>query len=66
MSGASHVTDALPSRVRAAVRPADIVVRMGGDEFVVVLNRVSAPAEVAQAATRINEMLSAPVMIANV
>jgi diguanylate cyclase (GGDEF)-like protein/PAS domain S-box-containing protein len=53
----------IAKRVRAAVRPADIVVRMGGDEFVVVLHKVSAPDEVATAATRINEVLSAPVMI---
>ncbi len=53
----------IAKRVRAAVRPADIVVRMGGHEFVVVLNKVNAPDEVAIAATRINEVLSVPVMI---
>jgi len=53
----------IAKRVRAAVRPVDVVVRMGGDEFVVVLHRVHSPDEVAIAATRINEVLSAPVMI---
>jgi diguanylate cyclase (GGDEF)-like protein/PAS domain S-box-containing protein len=53
----------IAKRVRAAVRPADSVIRMGGDEFVVVLHKIKGSDEVAVAATRINEVLSAPVMI---
>jgi diguanylate cyclase (GGDEF)-like protein/PAS domain S-box-containing protein len=50
-------------RVRSAVRPEDVVVRMGGDEFIVVLERVNGIDQVQATASRINELLGAPVTI---
>ena len=53
----------IATRVRNAVRPDDVVVRMGGDEFIVVIERVSGIEQVQTAAARINELLGAPVII---
>jgi len=50
-------------RVRSAVRPEDAVVRMGGDEFIVVLEKVTSIEQVQATASRINELLGAPVTI---
>ncbi len=50
-------------RVRGAVRPDDVVVRMGGDEFIVVLERVAGIEQVHSTAARVNEVLGAPVLI---
>ncbi|MGH8219243.1 MAG: putative bifunctional diguanylate cyclase/phosphodiesterase [Steroidobacteraceae bacterium] len=50
-------------RVRATVREGDIVVRMGGDEFIVVLQSVTGVEVINEMATKINEALSAPVVI---
>ena len=54
-----------PEDSRAAhphpVRTEDIVVRMGGDEFIVVLKHVKGAAPVNETATRINAALGAPV-----
>jgi len=50
-------------RVRATVRTQDVVVRMGGDEFVVILKGVQATAQVNETAERINQALSAPMVV---
>jgi diguanylate cyclase (GGDEF)-like protein/PAS domain S-box-containing protein len=54
---------AVAQRVRSTVRVEDVVVRMGGDEFVVVLKSVRSSEQVNETAGRINEALSAPVPV---
>ncbi|MGH8259441.1 MAG: diguanylate cyclase domain-containing protein, partial [Steroidobacteraceae bacterium] len=50
-------------RVRATVRAEDVVVRMGGDEFIVVLQDVTRTQLINETASRINEALGAPVIV---
>lgn len=50
-------------RIRATVRSQDVVVRMGGDEFIVILRSVRNSDEINETALRINEALSAPVIV---
>ena len=50
-------------RIRSTMRLEDVVVRMGGDEFIVVLKNIQGSEQVLDAATRINEALSAPVVV---
>jgi diguanylate cyclase (GGDEF)-like protein/PAS domain S-box-containing protein len=50
-------------RVRATVRTQDVVVRMGGDEFVVILKGVQDTRQVNETAERINQALSAPMVV---
>jgi diguanylate cyclase (GGDEF)-like protein/PAS domain S-box-containing protein len=54
---------AVAQRIRTTTRTDDIVVRMGGDEFIVVLKTVSSPEQINEAASRITEALAAPVLI---
>jgi diguanylate cyclase (GGDEF)-like protein len=54
---------AVARRVREVVRNDDVVVRMGGDEFVVVLNGVRTVEQVNETASRINTALAAPISI---
>jgi len=51
------------ARLRAVVRDSDVVIRMGGDEFVVVFRNVKAYEEVTQGAGRIIETLNRPIVI---
>jgi diguanylate cyclase (GGDEF)-like protein len=51
------------TRLRACVRDADVVIRMGGDEFVVVFRSVKNYDEVTQGAARIVEALNRPIII---
>ena len=50
-------------RVRSTVRTQDVVVRMGGDEFVVILKGVKETGQVSETAERINQALSAPMVV---
>jgi diguanylate cyclase (GGDEF)-like protein len=50
-------------RVRSTMRAEDLVVRMGGDEFVVVMKSVVDNEQVREAATRITNALAAPMVI---
>ena len=51
------------SRLRACVRDSDVVIRMGGDEFVVVFRNVKNYDEVTLGAGRIIETLNRPIVI---
>jgi PAS domain S-box/diguanylate cyclase (GGDEF) domain len=51
------------ARIRSIVREGDMVVRMGGDEFIVVLRNVRNPAQISETASRINEALAQPVIV---
>jgi diguanylate cyclase (GGDEF)-like protein/PAS domain S-box-containing protein len=51
------------TRLRACVRETDVVIRMGGDEFVVVFRNVKSYDEVTQGAGRIVDTLTAPIVI---
>jgi diguanylate cyclase (GGDEF)-like protein/PAS domain S-box-containing protein len=54
---------AVAQRIRTTTRTDDIVVRMGGDEFIVVLKTVSTAEQITEAASRITDALAAPVLI---
>ena len=50
-------------RLRTCVRDSDVVIRMGGDEFVVILRNVKSYDEVTLGANRIIESLNKPIVI---
>src|SRR5687768_7354654 len=50
-------------RIRRAVREADMLFRMGGDEFTVLLEDVRGPEEAAMVATRVLEAIAEPLQL---
>ncbi|MFN6964301.1 MAG: PAS domain S-box protein [Pyrinomonadaceae bacterium] len=51
---------AIAERLRASVRPGDVIARLGGDEFTILLNRTGDPDEVAKVAERLLSKISEP------
>lgn len=50
-------------RIKSTTRDCDVVIRMGGDEFVVVLRDIKDTEQISQAALRINRELDKPIAI---
>ncbi|MDI3325506.1 diguanylate cyclase [Pontibacterium granulatum] len=54
---------ALADKLSAALRPSDMVSRIGGDEFLVLADELTRPEEAHQLAKRLMQMIGAPVVI---
>ena len=55
-----RLLQAVADRLRGAVASSDLIVRMGGDEFVVVATKLKDPEDAAVIARRLREKVSAP------
>jgi diguanylate cyclase (GGDEF)-like protein len=64
--GGDHVLRITAKRISAVIRSTDRVARMGGDEFIVLLNDLTDPGQAAQIAEKIMAALSAPIHVGRV
>jgi len=55
----------IAKRLKGCVRPKDIVARFGGDEFTILLNRITDPDDATTVANRLQRQLSAPFNFGN-
>jgi diguanylate cyclase (GGDEF)-like protein len=51
------------ARIHACLRESDLLFRMGGDEFTVILSQITAPEDAAFVARRVQEAVAAPVSV---
>jgi diguanylate cyclase (GGDEF)-like protein len=58
-----EVLQAVASRIKGVLRPQDNVVRLGGDEFTIIVERVDSHADVARVAERIMQSLGEPFLL---
>ncbi|QKV19199.1 putative bifunctional diguanylate cyclase/phosphodiesterase [Oricola thermophila] len=56
-----HVLSEIGNRIKSVVRAADIPARIGGDEFVILLNAPGESADIERIATRIIEAVTRPI-----
>ena len=56
----------LAARLRAYLRPTELIARLGGDEFAILVEDIHADVEAARIATRLQGVLSAPVYLKGV
>jgi len=51
------------ARIQACLRESDLLFRMGGDEFTVILSQITAPEDAAFVARRVQDAVAAPVSV---
>lgn len=55
---------ALSERLRACLRPSDVLARLGGDEFTVLLRELESTSQAAEVAERIQQAVRVPLVVA--